>query len=87
MPTASTKPGPSIAEQIRDARAEAGLTQEELAERVGVRRVTLSAVENGYNASLDLLQRIASELGRPITICPGLPAPRQDRPGRSSKKK
>lgn len=50
---------------IREHRKELGLTQEELAERVGVTRQTIIALEKGrYSPSLILAHRIARALGR-----------------------
>ena len=47
---------------IRDRRAERGWTQQDLAERVGVSRQTVIAVENGkYDPSLPLAIRIARQ--------------------------
>lgn len=38
---------PKLGTQLKEARTEAGLTQAELAERVGVSRKTINTVENG----------------------------------------
>ena len=46
--------------KIREYRAKLGISQEELAERVGVRRETIVHLENGrYNPSLRLAMDIA----------------------------
>lgn len=48
-------------------RARDGLTQADLAKRVGVRRETISFVENGeYNPSLLLAVRIAVAFGEAV---------------------
>lgn len=50
--------------KIREYRAKLGLSQEELAERVGVRRETIVHLENGrYNPSLRLAMEIAEVFG------------------------
>ena len=50
--------------RIREFRARYDLTQAQLADRIGVRRETISFVEQGkYNPSLRLAHRIALELG------------------------
>ena len=50
--------------RIREFRARHDLTQAQLADRLGVRRETVSFVEQGkYNPSLRLAHRIARELG------------------------
>lgn len=53
--------------KMREYRAKRGLTQEELATRVGVRRETIVFLEKGrYNPSLRLAWRVARELGAGI---------------------
>ncbi|MBP2146933.1 putative transcriptional regulator [Methanofollis sp. W23] len=53
--------------RMREYRARLGLTQEELATRVGVRRETIVFLEKGkYNPSLRLAWRVSRELGAPI---------------------
>lgn len=49
--------------QIRDRRRELGLSQKELAERCGVSRQTVNAIENDkYDPTLSLAFRLAKEL-------------------------
>ncbi len=53
--------------RIKELRARMGYTQADLARLVGVRRETISFVENGeYNPSLLLAVRIATALGEPV---------------------
>jgi putative transcriptional regulator len=53
--------------QIKKFRIKLGITQEELAEKVGVRRETIVFLEQGkYNPSLKLALNIAKELKIPI---------------------
>ena len=53
--------------RIRELRARDRLSQEELAQKVGVRRETIGNLENGrYNASLLLAHRIAKYFGLTI---------------------
>ena len=55
-----TKTRLKIKSRLLEFRAEARLTQEELAERVGVTRATINAIEKGdYNPSLELAFRLA----------------------------
>lgn len=56
-----------IYNRIREHRARLGLSQEELAQRVGVRRETIGNLEKGkYNPSLVLAWNIAQVFGVPI---------------------
>lgn len=53
--------------RIKELRARHNLTQEQLAEKVGVRRETVLFIESGkYNPSLKLAFQIARELETPI---------------------
>ncbi len=53
--------------EIKKFRTKLGITQEELAEKAGVRRETIVFLEQGkYNPSLKLALNIAKELKIPI---------------------
>jgi putative transcriptional regulator len=53
-----------LSNRIKDRRAELGLTQAELAERVGVTRKTVNTVENGvFTPSATLAIKLAGALG------------------------
>jgi transcriptional regulator with XRE-family HTH domain len=53
-----------LAANLKRQRAVAGLTQEELAHRVGIDRTYVSSLERCvYAASIDLLDRVAKALG------------------------
>ncbi|NLW78617.1 MAG: helix-turn-helix transcriptional regulator [Ruminococcaceae bacterium] len=55
--------------QVREARQRAGMTQAELAEKVGVRRETILHLENGrYNPSLKLAMDICAVFGRSVEM-------------------
>ena len=58
----------NIRNRVRELRFQAGeMTQQELAERIGVTRQTVVAIEKGkYSPSLEVAFRIAAEFGRPI---------------------
>lgn len=58
-----------VVNHIRLLRAAAGgMTQGDLAKRVGVSRQTLNAIEGGkYAPSLEVAFKIARELGRPLS--------------------
>ena len=54
----------SLHTRIRELRARDRLSQEELAQKVGVRRETIGNLENGrYNPSLKLVMDIAKVFG------------------------
>ena len=56
-----------LANRLKERRAELGLTQAELAERVGVTRKTVNTVENGvFIPSTDLALRLARALGTSV---------------------
>lgn len=56
-----------VATQIREARAKAGLTQQELAEQVGVTLRGLQAWEQGSRTPrMDGLSALALALGKPV---------------------
>ncbi len=61
------KSEPTLSNSIRDLRASASLTQQDLADRVGVTRQTIVALEKGaYTPSLALAIRIARLFGKPV---------------------
>lgn len=61
------KGGRRVKTRIRELRAKTGLTQEELAQQVGVRRETIVFLEKGkYNPSLKLAYKVARTLGSTI---------------------
>jgi putative transcriptional regulator len=56
-----------IDNRIRELRARSDLTQQQLAEQVGVTRQTINAIELGkYSPSLETAFRIAAALGAPL---------------------
>lgn len=58
-----------LVKQIIEARTEQNLTQQELADRLGIKQSNISRLESGnYNPSLDFLKKIASGLGKELHI-------------------
>ena len=56
-----------LSNALRDERARLGVTQGELAERVGVSRKTINTVENGvFVPSTVLALKLARAVGRPV---------------------
>ena len=54
-------------ERMRQARQDAGLSQEELARRIGASRQTVNMIERGdYNPSLHLCTSICQTLGKTL---------------------
>ena len=62
------KRGGQITNRVRELRADAGgMTQQELADRVGVTRQTVNAIEaNKYSPSLEVAFRISHVLQVPL---------------------
>ncbi len=64
-----TKQRQKIIAQLVAARLEQGISQAELARRIGTQRSNLSRLESGMqNPTLDMLLKIASALGKDITL-------------------
>lgn len=60
-------PEGGLVSRLREARTDAGLTQLELAERVGVSRKTINTVENGvFIPSTLLALKLARALGKSV---------------------
>jgi transcriptional regulator with XRE-family HTH domain len=60
-------------------RKKATFSQEELAERAGVGRATISRLERGGNASYETIKRLAEALGTERTRLTQKPRPSQKR--------
>ncbi len=61
------KGGGGLTNRVRELRDESGLTQQQLADAVGVTRQTVIAIErNRYSPSLEVAFRVALALGSPI---------------------
>ncbi len=61
---------PAIRNQIRDLRALREMTQQELADKIGVTRQTVIAIEQDkYSPSLETAFKVAMVLGVPIEQC------------------
>lgn len=61
---------------VERVRREAGLTQAELAARIGTTQAALSKIETGRTMpGLELLDRVARAIGRPISLTLGGPTP------------
>ena len=54
---------------LTEARKEAGMTQQQLAEKSGVHQVNRSRIENGTgNPSVETLQKLAKGMGKKLII-------------------
>ena len=61
---------PAIRNQLRELRAKRDMTQQELADRVGVTRQTVIAMEQEkYSPSLETAFKVAVVLGVPLDQC------------------
>ena len=56
--------------RLRALRRTKGLRQDELADRIGVTRMTISRLERGESVSVDTALRALSECGHAIAIAP-----------------
>ena len=58
-----------IKREIIKLRLEQGLSQKELAERVGTRQSAISRLEGGeYNPSIEFLSKVAHALGKELNV-------------------
>lgn len=57
-----------MGEAIKNARLQQNLTQEQLAERIGVKRAQVSRIEKGKNLTLSTLGRVFRALGIPASL-------------------
>ena len=56
-----------VSNRVRDLRTAAALTQEELADKVGVTRVTINCLERGvYSPSIELALALARFFRKPV---------------------
>jgi putative transcriptional regulator len=61
---------PTIRNQIRELRARLEMTQQDLADKVGVTRQTIIAIEQDkYSPSLETAFKVAMTLGVPLEQC------------------
>ena len=61
----------AIADALVKARTEAGMTQKDVAGRLGVSQPAVARMESGKNVSIRAIARYARAIGRPITLCIG----------------
>jgi transcriptional regulator with XRE-family HTH domain len=75
-----------VGRRVAELRAEAGLTQERLAERAGVTARYLQSIEGGHeNLTLETLAKLATALKVPPIRLFEPPTTRKPRPGRPKK--
>ncbi|ORA77392.1 helix-turn-helix domain-containing protein [Mycobacterium malmoense] len=63
-----------LGEHVRRARQGKGFPQNELANRIGVTRMTISRLERGESVSVDTALRALSECGIALALAPKFPA-------------
>ncbi|BBZ50265.1 helix-turn-helix transcriptional regulator [Mycobacterium heidelbergense] len=59
-----------LGEYVRRARQDKGFHQDELADRIGVTRMTISRLERGESVSVDTALRALSECGIALALVP-----------------
>lgn len=70
----------TIGRVVQESRRAAGMTQAELARRIGTTQPAISKIESGRTLpGIDLLERVARATGRPFTLTFG--SPRERVPG------
>ena len=57
-----------LARELIEARVKAGLTQEEVAERMGTSQLTVARLESGHKPSLKTIERYAEAVGMKVDI-------------------
>lgn len=57
-----------VGEAIKKARTERNMTQDQLAELMGVKKAQVSRIERGHNPTLSTITRAFSALGIPVTL-------------------
>jgi DNA-binding XRE family transcriptional regulator len=57
-----------LARELIQARVKAGLTQEQVAERMGTSQPTVARLESGHKPSLKTLERYAEAVGMKVDI-------------------
>ena len=62
------KPGFKLARELIEARAKAGLSQSDVAERMGTSQPTVARLESGHKPSLKTLERYAEAIGMKVEI-------------------
>lgn len=66
---AATRLALEVGEQVRDAREAAGLTQRELASRMGTSQAAIARLEaGGVGATLTTLQKVATALNLQVAV-------------------
>lgn len=60
----------AVGARIRDHRRALGLSQEELAERLGMSQASISRLENDELLTLETLERVCAELGLEVQVSP-----------------
>ena len=58
----------AIANALIQARSEAGMTQKDVAEKLGVSQPAVARMESGKNISIKAIARDAKAVGRPINL-------------------
>lgn len=68
-PQASVSVRSAVAQELKSARRERKMTQQELADLSGTQKSNISRLESGkYNPTLDFLVKVAGSLGRQVRV-------------------
>ncbi|HER27336.1 MAG TPA: XRE family transcriptional regulator [Rhodospirillales bacterium] len=58
----------ALAKELIEARADAGLSQEDVAERMGTSQPTVARLESGHKPSIKSLEKYAEAVGKKVEI-------------------
>lgn len=58
----------NVGEAIKEARRKQNITQQELAQRIGVQRAQVSKIESGRNLTLSTIARVFNAMGMKTTL-------------------
>ena len=65
---ATLEPEFALAKELIDARADAGLSQEDVAERMGTSQPAVARLESGHKPSIKTLEKYAEAVGKKVEI-------------------
>jgi len=68
-PTANMEVRKELGKRLKEKRKEYDYTQQSLAEKLEVNKKTIENVENGRNATIEMISLVANEFGLKLCFC------------------